>query len=54
MKINEKKKNWEYKRQKDKVQNNAEKIYSNHNAIMINIDFISKMEAKGEKKIITK
>ena len=26
------------------------KIYSDHNAIMLNIDFISKMEAKGKKK----
>ena len=30
------------------------KIYSDHNAIMLNIDFISKMEAKDKKKIITK
>ena len=26
------------------------KIYSDHNAIMLNMDFISKMEAKGKKK----
>ena len=30
------------------------KIHSDHNAIMLNIDFISKMEAKGKKKIITR
>ena len=30
------------------------KIYSDHNAIMLNIDFISKMEAKDKKKLITK
>ena len=30
------------------------KIYSDHNAIMLNIDFISKMEAKGQKKNITR
>ena len=30
------------------------KIYSDHNAIMLNIDFISKMEAKGKKKTITR
>ena len=29
------------------------KIYSDDNAIMLNIDFISKMEAKGKKKTIT-
>ena len=30
------------------------KIHSDHNAIMLNIDFISKMEAKGQKKNITR
>ena len=30
------------------------KIYSDHNAIMLNIDFISKIEAKGKKKTITR
>ena len=30
------------------------KIYSDQNAIMLNIDFISKMEAKGKKKTITR
>ena len=28
----------------------CKKIYSDHNAIMLNVDFISKMEAKGKKK----
>ena len=30
------------------------KINSDHTAIMLNIDFISKIEAKGKKKIITR
>ena len=30
------------------------KIYSDQNAITLNIDFISKMEAKGKKKTITR
>ena len=30
----------------------CKKIYSDHNAIMLNVDFISKMEAKGKKKTI--
>ena len=30
------------------------KIYSDHNAIMLNIDLMSKMDATGNKKIITK
>ena len=30
------------------------KIHSDHNPIMLNIDFISKMEAKGKKKTITR
>ena len=29
-------------------------IYSDHNAKMLNIDFISKMEVKGKKKITSK
>ena len=28
----------------------SKKVYLDHNAIMLNIDFISKMEAKGKKK----
>ena len=30
------------------------KIYSDHNAIKLNIDFISKIEAKGKKKTVTR
>ena len=30
------------------------KIYSDHNAIMLNVDFITKTEAKDKKKIIKK
>ena len=41
------KKNLEYTMQKDKAQDNVEK-YSDHNTIMLSIDFISKMEAKGK------
>ena len=30
----------------------SKKVYLDHNAIMLNIDFISKMEAKGKKKTL--
>ena len=49
MKIDEEK---EFGIYKVEIQGTTEcrKIYSDHNAIMLNIDFISKMEAKGKKK----
>ena len=46
-----KEKNLEYTRQKDKVQNNIGKYIQ---ITMLNIEFISKLEAKGKKKVITK
>ena len=46
-----KEKNLEYTRQKDKVQNNIGKYIQ---ITMLNIEFISKLEAKDKKKVITK
>ena len=46
-----KEKNLEYTRQKDKVQNNVRKYIQ---ITMLNIEFISKLEAKDKKKVITK
>ena len=46
-----KEKNLEYTRQKDKVQNNVGKYIQ---ITMLNIEFISKLEAKDKKKVITK
>ena len=53
MKIDEEK---EFQTYKVEIQGTKQcrKIYSDHNAIMLNIDFISKMEAKGKKKTITR
>ena len=47
-----KKKNLEYIERQGTKQ--CRKIISNHNDIMLNIDFISKIEAKGQKKNITR
>ena len=49
MKIDEKKEFGIYKVERQGTKQ-CSKIFSNHNAIMLNIDFISKMEAKGKKK----
>ena len=49
MKIDEEK---EFRIYKVEIQGTKQcrKIYSDHNAIMLNIDLISKIEAKGKKK----
>ena len=54
MKIYEEKEFGIYKVERQ-VTKQCRKIYSDHDAIMLYIDFISKMEAKkNKKKIITK
>ena len=49
MKIDEEK---EFRIYKVEIQGTKQcrKIYADHNAIMLNIDLISKIEAKGKKK----
>ena len=49
MKIDEEKESGIYKVEIQGTKH-CRKIYSDHNAIMLNMDFISKMEAKGKKK----
>ena len=53
MKIDEKKEFGIYKVERQGTKQ-CRKIYSDHNAIMLNVDFITKTEAKDKKKIITK
>ena len=49
MKINEEKEFGIYKVERQGT-NQCRKIYSDHNAIMLNIDFTSKMEEKRQEK----
>ena len=51
MKIDEKEEFGIYKVERQGTKQ-CRKIYSDHNAIMLNVDFITKTEAKDKKKII--
>ena len=53
MKIDEEKEFGIYKIERQGIKQ-CRKIYSDHNAIKLNIDFVSKMESKDRKEIITK
>ena len=53
MKIDEEKEFGIYKVERQGTEQ-CRKIYSDHNAIMLNIDLMSKMDATGNKKINTK
>ena len=54
MKIDEEKQYGLHKLEKNTATNENKKIYSDHNSILINLDFETPTEEQGLKKIITK